>query len=53
MLQRSPTYVVSRPEKDAIANFLRRMPALHVGLQAQPLEKHRVHDAIFYQLAQR
>ncbi|HEY5654606.1 MAG TPA: NAD(P)/FAD-dependent oxidoreductase [Woeseiaceae bacterium] len=25
MLQRSPTYVVSRPDKDAIANFLRRV----------------------------
>lgn len=25
MLQRSPTYVVSRPAKDAIANFLRRI----------------------------
>ena len=25
MVQRSPTYVVSRPEKDAIANFLRRI----------------------------
>jgi cation diffusion facilitator CzcD-associated flavoprotein CzcO len=25
ILQRSPTYVVSRPEKDAIANFLRRI----------------------------
>ncbi len=29
MLQRSPTYVISAPEKDAIANFLRRiMPAM-------------------------
>jgi monooxygenase len=28
MLQRSPTYVISRPEQDAIANFLRRhLPA--------------------------
>lgn len=28
MVQRSPTYVVSRPDKDAIANFLRKfMPA--------------------------
>ena len=26
MLQRSPTYVVSRPERDAIANGLRRVP---------------------------
>ena len=25
MLQRSPTYVVSRPDRDAIANFLRRV----------------------------
>lgn len=25
MLQRSPTYVVSRPDKDAIANFLRKI----------------------------
>ncbi len=25
LLQRSPTYVVSRPERDAIANFLRRV----------------------------
>ncbi len=25
MLQRSPTYVVSRPDRDAIANFLRRI----------------------------
>ncbi|MCP5180473.1 MAG: NAD(P)/FAD-dependent oxidoreductase [Pseudomonadales bacterium] len=25
MVQRSPTYVVSRPDKDAIANFLRRI----------------------------
>ncbi len=25
MLQRSPTYVVSRPERDAIANFLRKV----------------------------
>ena len=24
MLQRSPTYVVARPDQDAIANFLRR-----------------------------
>ena len=24
MLQRSPTYVVARPEQDALANFLRR-----------------------------
>ena len=29
MLQRSPTYIVSLPEKDAIANFLRRvLPAM-------------------------
>jgi monooxygenase len=29
MLQRSPTYVVSRPEQDALANFLRRhLPAM-------------------------
>ena len=29
MLQRSPTYVISMPEQDAIANFLRRiMPAM-------------------------
>lgn len=25
MLQRSPTYVISRPDKDALANFLRRV----------------------------
>ncbi len=25
MLQRSPTYIVSRPEQDALANFLRRL----------------------------
>jgi cation diffusion facilitator CzcD-associated flavoprotein CzcO len=29
MLQRSPTYVVSRPEKDVIANFLRRVMPEH------------------------
>ena len=29
MLQRSPTYVVARPEQDALANFLRRhLPAM-------------------------
>ena len=29
MLQRSPTYVISKPEQDSIANFLRRiMPAM-------------------------
>jgi monooxygenase len=29
MLQRSPTYVVSRPDKDVIANFLRRVLPEH------------------------
>ena len=27
MLQRSPTYVVSRPAEDALANRLRKLPA--------------------------
>ena len=36
MLQRSPTYVVSLPEEDAIANWLRRVTACHVGLPAEP-----------------
>lgn len=29
MLQRSPTYIVSRPEKDAAANFLRKILPAH------------------------
>ena len=51
MLQRSPTYVVSRPEKDRIANFLRKIlpdmlayritRAKNVALQRRVYEKTR------------
>ena len=44
MLQRSPTYVVSLPARDAIANWLRRVLSSQVGLPSEPLEKHCVHD---------
>jgi len=53
MLQRSPTYMVSRPFKDAIANFLRKiLPARwayaitrwkNVSLQAWVYKKSRTH----------
>ena len=36
MLQRSPTYVVSRPDEDAIANTLRRVLPERLGLRHHP-----------------
>ena len=40
MLQRSPTYVVSRPEQDALANTLAQNPAGELGLRHPALEEH-------------
>ena len=51
MLQRSPTYIVSHPEQDAIANWLRRVLPATLGLQAQPLEERRLHDVYLPALA--
>ncbi|HYL64159.1 MAG TPA: NAD(P)/FAD-dependent oxidoreductase [Candidatus Methylomirabilis sp.] len=52
MLQRSPTYIVSMPEQDAIANFLRRvMPAAWAyGISRW---KNIAYMMYVYQLAQR
>ena len=44
MLQRSPTYVISMPEKDRNRQFPAPHHARNVGLPAQPLEKCRLHD---------
>ena len=41
MLQRSPTYVVSRPDQDAIANKLRKVLPDAVGVRPHPLEERR------------
>src|SRR5487761_2642390 len=52
MLQRSPTYVVSLPEKDAIANFLRRiMPSAWAFKLAR--WKNVAFMTYMYQLSQR
>ena len=45
MLQRSPTYVVSRPERDAIANGLRTRPPGADGVRHHPAQEHR-HAAV-------
>ena len=39
MLQRSPTYVVSRPDKDAVANWMRTLLPGELGLCADALEE--------------
>jgi cation diffusion facilitator CzcD-associated flavoprotein CzcO len=52
MLQRSPTYIVSMPEKDAIANFLRRiLPAAWAYRLSR--WKNVAYMIYVYQLAQR
>lgn len=52
MLQRSPTYIVSRPEQDAIANFLLRlMPAAWAYRICR--WKNAAYMTYVYQLAQR
>jgi monooxygenase len=52
MLQRSPTYIVSLPEKDAVANFLRRlMPAAWAYRLSR--WKNVAYMMYMYQLAQR
>jgi monooxygenase len=52
MLQRSPTYVASRPEQDAIANLLRRLlPA--TSAYALSRWKNVAYMMYVYQLAQR
>ncbi len=40
MLQRSPTYVVSRPDEDAIANTLRKVLPDKAGLRRHPPQEH-------------
>src|SRR5262245_51132371 len=52
MLQRSPTYVVSRPDQDRIANWLRRhlSPRLAYGLTRW---KNVTLGMVFFQLARR
>ena len=51
MLQRSPTYVVSRPAQDPIANRLRRkLPAKH-RLSHHPLEQRAAGDVFLPALA--
>ena len=52
MLQRSPTYVVSLPAKDPIANLLRRVLPDHVAY-AITRWKNVLTQAIFYQLSRR
>ena len=42
MLQRSPTYVVSRPAQDAIANRLRAQAAGQARLSSDPLAQRAV-----------
>ncbi len=44
MLQRSPTYVVSRPAEDEIANCAARQDAGQAGLRHHPLEERRPAD---------
>jgi cation diffusion facilitator CzcD-associated flavoprotein CzcO len=52
MLQRSPTYIVARPEQDGITNFLRRfMPATWAGKIGR--WKNAAYMMYVYQLAQR
>ena len=52
MLQRSPTYIVSRPEQDVIANWLRRvMPAMWAYRLSR--WKNTAYMIYVYQLAQR
>jgi cation diffusion facilitator CzcD-associated flavoprotein CzcO len=52
MLQRSPTYIVSRPSKDKIASFFRRvLPAKAAYVLAR--WKNVLHGMFFYTLARR
>ena len=44
MLQRSPTYVVSRPAQDALANKLRAQSAGETRLSSDPLAQRAVRD---------
>jgi monooxygenase len=44
MLQRSPTYVVSRPAQDPFANKLRGVPAGQARLSSDPLAQRAVGD---------
>ena len=52
MLQRSPTYVVSLPERDAIANWLRRVLPLRWAYRLTRWKK-TAYMIYVYQLAQR
>ncbi len=52
MLQRSPTYIVSRPERDAIANWLRRMLPAKAAHQLSRW-KNMAYAMYAYQLARR
>jgi monooxygenase len=52
MLQRSPTYVVSRPAEDAVANFLRRVLPRKAAYRATRW-KNVLFGMYFYRLARR
>ena len=52
MLQRSPTYVVSLPAEDAIANFLREHLPEHVAYDLTRW-KNVLYSMLFYQFARR
>ena len=47
MLQRSPTYFLSAPDEDPVANFLRKIPQLKINLQTGPLEKYSFSMVVF------
>jgi cation diffusion facilitator CzcD-associated flavoprotein CzcO len=52
MLQRSPTWVVSRPEQDAVANFLRRIFPAKLAFQIARW-KNTVLQQLLYRLSRR
>ena len=52
MLQRSPTYIVSRPEQDAVANWLRRILPAKLAHQLSRW-KNMAYAMYAYQLARR
>ena len=47
MLQRSPSYIIALPARDALGRALQRRAAAHAGLPPDPLEEHpAVHRAV-------
>jgi len=42
MLQRSPTYIVSRPSEDWFANGLRKLLTPSLGLCSNPFAQHKI-----------